>query len=110
MKILKIIAGISSIWLLALPALAVKINNPLDFNTAENLVAAIIRAVLGFVGIIALIYFIMGGFIWMTAAGNRDKITKGRDTLVWATIGLVVIFASYSLVDFVFALLENSQS
>ena len=39
--------------------------------------------------------------MWMTSSGNTERIKKGRDTLVWATIGLMVIFGSYTVVNFV---------
>ncbi len=68
----------------------------------QTLIGKIINAVLGIVGSIALVMVIYGGFIWMTAAGNQEKVTKGRDVLVWAAVGLVIIFSSYALVKFVF--------
>ena len=34
-------------------------------------------------------------------AGGKEKIQKGKDILVWSTIGLVVIFMSYAIVKFV---------
>ena len=37
----------------------------------------------------------------MTAAGSNEKVQKGKDILIWATIGLVIIFTSYALVRFV---------
>ena len=37
----------------------------------------------------------------MTAAGTAEKVEKGKQILVWATIGLIVIFTSYALVRFV---------
>ncbi len=66
------------------------------------LVGRIIKGVLGVVGSIALIIFIYGGFVWMTASGHSDMVQKGKDTLIWASIGLAVIFASYALVKFIF--------
>ena len=68
----------------------------------QTLIGKIINAVLGIVGSIALVMVIYGGFIWMTAAGNQEKVTKGRDVLVWAAVGLFIIFSSYALVKFVF--------
>jgi type IV secretory pathway VirB2 component (pilin) len=84
------------------------INNPLSTDSPQELVGLIIKAILGLTGTIALIYFIIGGFMWMTAAGNMDKIKKGRDTLIWATLGLVIIFSAYSLLKFVFNVLPTS--
>ncbi len=69
--------------------------------TPQILIGKIIKAVLGIVGSLALVMFIYGGFTWMLAGGNAEKVTKGRNILVWATIGLVVIFFSYALVKFV---------
>ena len=53
------------------------------------------------VGSLALLMFVYGGLTWMTASGAQDKVQKGKDIIMWATIGLVVIFASYALVNFV---------
>ena len=65
------------------------------------IIGQVIKSVLGIVGSLALAMFVYGGLIWMTAAGAPDKITKGKDVLVWASIGLLVIFSSYALVAFV---------
>ena len=60
-----------------------------------------INAVLGIVGSLALVMFIYGGILWMTSAGNDQRVQKGKDTLLWAVIGLIVIFSSYAMVNFV---------
>ena len=77
------------------------INSPIAATSVQQLIGSIIQTVLGLVGALALIMFIYGGFTWLTSGGSADKITKGRNILMWATIGLAVIFASYSLVDLV---------
>ncbi len=81
----------------------VNLNNPLGNTQPASLIGQIISSVLGIVGSLALVMFIYGGLIWMTAAGNSEQISKGRNILIWATIGLVVIFSSYALVHFVFS-------
>lgn len=77
------------------------LTNPLKVDTPQELIGQIINALLGIVGSLALLMFIYGGFVWMTAAGSQEKVTLGRNILVWATIGLITIFASYSLVNFI---------
>jgi hypothetical protein len=69
-----------------------------------TLVGYIVRAILGLSGVLALAMFIYGGIIWLTSNGNPTKITKGRDTLVWAALGLVVLFTAYTLVSTVVSL------
>lgn len=76
--------------------------NPLGTTDIPTLAGRIINAVLGIVGSIALVMFIYGGFSWMTAAGNQEAVTKGKNILIWATVGLIVIFSAYALVNFVF--------
>jgi hypothetical protein len=86
----------------------VVLNNPItianDSTGAPDiniLIGKIINAVLGVVGSIALAMFVYGGLVWMTAAGAAEKVKKGRDILIWATIGLIVIFTAYAMVSFV---------
>ncbi|MFA5644577.1 MAG: hypothetical protein WC928_03575 [Patescibacteria group bacterium] len=77
------------------------LKNPLKTDSVPALVGQIISAVLGIVGSLALIMFIYGGITWMTASGNEQSVTKGKNIIIWATLGLVVIFSSYALVRFV---------
>lgn len=83
----------------------INLDNPIGANkmtTGEILkrIGEVIKIVLGVVGSIALLVFIYGGFLWLTSGGNPDKVKKGRDTFLWAVIGLLIIFNSYLLVDF----------
>jgi hypothetical protein len=79
----------------------VSLTNPIGSSDVPTLIGKIISAVLGVIGSLALLMVIYGGFTWMLAAGSSEKIKKGRDIIVWAILGLVVIFTSYALVRFV---------
>lgn len=83
----------------------VSLTNPLTGDQASIeipvLIGRIIEAVLGIVGSLALVMFIYGGFMWMTSAGNSEQVQKGKNILIWATLGLAVIFSAYALVKFV---------
>jgi hypothetical protein len=105
----KIILLLIAIFYLALGNLALadasaSLQNPLGAQdlTAQQAAGRIIGTVLGIVGSLALIMFIIGGFQWMTSGGNQERVKKGRDTLMWSTLGLVVIFAAYAILKFVF--------
>ena len=69
--------------------------------TTNQVIANMAKLTLGLVGVLALIMIIIGGITWMTSAGNAEQVKKGKGTLVWASIGLVVCFLAYSLVTFV---------
>ncbi|MCP4652494.1 MAG: hypothetical protein GY858_03805, partial [Candidatus Omnitrophica bacterium] len=82
---------------------AVSLDNPLSGTTDINvLIGKVINAVLGVVGSLALVMFIFGGFTWMLAGGNKEKVTKGKDIIIWAAIGLIIIFSAYALVKIIF--------
>lgn len=87
---------------------SVTLDNPLGQNVSvQNLIGRIINAVLGIVGSLALVMFIYGGFIWMLAAGNNERVQRGKDIIIWAVIGLVIIFSAYALVKLVFSGLKG---
>jgi hypothetical protein len=71
----------------------------IPFETIPALINFYIKGLLPFVGIWALIFFVFGGIIWLTSGGNPDKIKKAQQMMVWATIGIVFIFASYAIVS-----------
>jgi len=86
------------------------LKNPLGDRELSEIIGGIIQYLLGFVGILALVMFIYGGITWMTSAGAPEKIKKGRDTLVWAVLGLAFVFFSYAILNFVIeALLAGSR-
>lgn len=78
------------------------LQNPLGVTDPNILIGRIIKQVLGFVGTIALVMFIYGGLMWMLSMGDAGRVKKGRDTFIWATLGLIVVFSSYLIVNFIF--------
>lgn len=79
----------------------VTLNNPLPTDNIPQIIGKVINAALGIVGSLALLMFIFGGITWMTAAGNEQSVTKGKNIIIWAALGLVVIFSSYAIVKLV---------
>lgn len=71
--------------------LNISIKNPLHAGTIPD----ILNAVSGFLYALALAFVtvmvLLGGFQILTAAGRPAQIDKGKQTLLWAVIGTVVI-------------------
>ena len=63
--------------------------------------------ILGFLlsglGGLSTLMFVYAGVLWLTAAGNEERITKAKKTMLYATIGLVVVLSSYAFISFVYA-------
>lgn len=82
------------------------LNNDFDVGVGQktdlkDTVAKVINVVLGFLGIAAVVLIAVGGLMWMSAAGNEDKIAVARRLIINACIGLVIIFSSWVIASFV---------
>ena len=64
-------------------------------------IARIINVFMGLLGIIAVVIILYGGFIWMTAAGNEERVDKARKMIVAGVIGLAIILSAYAIASFV---------
>lgn len=69
------------------------------------IVARIIRAVLGLLGLIALSLVLYAGYTIMTSGGNEEKIAQGKKILINAVIGLIIILSAIAIVQFVLNML-----
>ena len=66
-----------------------------------GIVNNISKIVLAFVGVLAVLYLIYGGVLYLTAGGEAEKASKGRTAITNAIIGLVIIIHSYAIYQFV---------
>ena len=79
-----------------------------ETSLAET-IAKVIRAVLGLLGVIFIALIIYAGFMWLTSAGNEDRIKKAKMIIVAAIIGVAIILFAFIITNFVFnTLLEVS--
>ncbi len=79
--------------------------NELNRFQGKNLpqvIGTLVKTAMGVMGTLALVIFIYGGITWMLARGEADKQREGFDTLVWGSLGIAVMLASYALVNYVF--------
>ncbi len=76
-------------------------NRNTNSFTLSQTVGQIIKIVLGLLGIIFLGLTVYAGFLWMTAAGEEEKVTKAVGILRMAVIGLIIVLAATSLTYFV---------
>lgn len=70
-------------------------------RTLPLIVATLIRQALGLMGVLLVVIIIYAGFLWMTAGGNDEKVTKAKKWLTNAVIGVVIIFLAYAITTFV---------
>lgn len=73
-----------------------------------QIVATIIQAILGLLGLIFLALTIMAGFKWMTAGGDEKQVGEATASLKSAVIGLIIVLSAYTLTYFIFKALPFS--
>lgn len=78
-----------------------QITNPIDFTALDSLLLYLIQFAISASVIVAVVALIMAGFKYILAMGNEDKIKSATQSLVFALIGLVVVFIAPLIVQFV---------
>ncbi len=64
-------------------------------------VGSIINAALGFLGVVAVVIVLIGGFKYMIAGGSEDKVAEAKKWIISGIIGLAIILSAYAITTFV---------
>jgi hypothetical protein len=84
------------------------LNGTLATGDPRTIAGRIINIVLGFLGVIVLGLLLYGGFVWMTANGNEEKIETAKKILKNAVIGLIIVLASWAIATFILSKLSGA--
>ncbi|MBT3538607.1 hypothetical protein HOF40_03390 [Candidatus Parcubacteria bacterium] len=63
--------------------------------------ASIINVALSLLGIVSVVIILIGGFRWMTAGGNDEKVGEARKWIFSGIIGLAIILSAWAISRFV---------
>ena len=66
-----------------------------------NVITTVVYWILGFSAMVAVLFLILGGLQYITAAGNEKRIEGAKNTILYAVIGLVVMLLSFVIVAFI---------
>lgn len=70
-------------------------------NSPGQIVVRIIKVVLSILGMLFTVLMVYAGFLYLTARGEEDQVTKAKNTIKAAIIGLIIIILSYAITSFV---------
>ncbi len=68
--------------------------SPANVNNVAN-------AAFGIAGAVAVICIIIGGLLYSTAAGDPGKIQRGKNTIIYAAVGLIVVTIAFPVISYV---------
>ena len=67
----------------------------------SGVVTGILNAVIGIASLVAVIFIVIGGINYMTSAGDSGKVEKGKKTIIYAAIGLIICALAFAIVNWV---------
>lgn len=67
----------------------------------KGIIANVIKVVLGLMGVLFLILMVYGGFLWMTAEGNDQRVEEAQKIIKNAVFGIAVVLMAYLITYFV---------
>ena len=89
-----------------------EINNTIQLGKEDPraIVARIINTAMMFLGVIAVVIVLIGGFKWMTAGGNEDKVGEAKKLMGAGVVGLVIVLASWGIAQFIVKQLQTATN
>ena len=70
-------------------------------TNANTLIANVLNTAYIWAAIVCVIVIIVAGYFYVTANGNATQIKRGKDAIMGAIIGLVVVLVAFTITQFV---------
>ncbi|MBP5511971.1 hypothetical protein J6X90_01115 [Candidatus Saccharibacteria bacterium] len=70
----------------------------------------IIEVIIGLLGLVAVIFIVLGAVSFVTSEGDPGKVKKAKDTILYGVIGVVVALLAYAIVNFVLSSVFSSST
>ena len=80
---------------------AVGLGPGTEDSDLRTILVSVITVLMSFLGIVAVVIILIGGFKWMTAAGNEDKVEEAKNMIMAGVIGLIIIMLAWIIVNWV---------
>jgi hypothetical protein len=112
-KIKSLVSAVS-VLALAAPALAsAQFGMPggtnLPFSSVTNIIMGVMYWLLYIIGFLGVIGFAIAGILYMTAAGDDDRMNRAKSALLYSIIGIVVAIVGLVAINFATGLLSGSS-
>ena len=82
----------------------------LPSGTITSIVISLMNWLLALVGIIGIIGFVIAGIIYLTSAGDDNRIGTAKKAMTWSIVGVIVALIGYVIIQAVDAWLDGSST
>jgi hypothetical protein len=113
-KIRSVASGVA-VALMAAPALVMaQVTVPTETKLPEGTVMGIIQNfmkwILIIVGILGVIGFAIAGILYLTAAGDEDRIKSAKSAMIYSIIGIIVALLGIVVMNAVITMLGGTNT
>ena len=70
-------------------------------DTSGTLITKVINVMLFIIGVLSVIMIVYGGILYVISAGDSGRVSKAKNTIMYAIVGLIVALLAYAIVNFV---------
>ena len=98
-KIISVLA-LATLFVLPIACLADAASPPENLDLWDAL-ETVVTYLFGLLIILAVMFLVIAGILFITAQGDLEKVKKARDFVLWALVGVIVGVLAYALVNFV---------
>ena len=78
-------------------------------TTLTSFLLELVKILLSFAGLVAVVMLVLGGYWYMAAGGNEEMSEKGKKTIINFVLGLVVIILAYTIVTIIASTLTGAD-
>ncbi len=72
-----------------------------DVGKVQNFVTNIIQVLVTLVGLIAVVFFVIGGYTYITSTGNPERLDRAKQTIMYSGLGLAIALGAFVLTNVV---------
>lgn len=77
-----------------------------------NQIVTFLKSIVGVLttvgSVVAVIFFAIGGFSYMTSSGNPEALEKSKKTIIYSAVGLTIVIGAYMLTGIVSQLANSA--
>lgn len=77
-------------------------------NNLGELLTRVLGILLGIVGLVSIVYIVIGGYKYVTSNGDPEQIESAKGTITNALIGVVVVLLAFALVRIIANAVSNN--
>lgn len=80
--------------------------NPIGKNSINEILTAVLDFLTAIGAMLAVLFTVYAGFLFVTARGDTGQIDKAKQTLFWTLIGALIVLGAYALAG----IIENTAA